>query len=889
VMDTATLQQSAPSNLPDGLNQLPQFSGSRSETQSAGLTAISPNAGNYLNLRNLGFVRSLILLDGQRVPPTSFEGTVDTNVLPQALVQRVDVVTAGASAAYGSDALTGVVNFVLDKKFTGLKGSVQGGISEYDDRKSYRVSLAGGTPVLDGRGHVLFSVEHYQADGIPDQATRPNYASQPIAFGNGTTVPFRTEYDSRITNSTFGGLILSGPLANMKFEPNGSLSRFDRGSVTPVLNLSLGGDGALLLGASLVGSLRTDQVFARASYDFTDNVTGFVQAAFGESRTRYNHIGVDSRFGNMTIFSGNAYLRPEIQAALSAGNSPSFTFSRTFLESGPKVVDILNGSFSLFAGLEGKLRGDWTWRATYAGGQSIMRAEHTRNPDNTRLAAATDAVRDASGNIVCRVTVTNPGAFPGCVPINLFGVGAPSQASLAYIYGQDSQYQARNDLHDVAFDVRGTVYELPAGPLLAAVGAEYRTQSLKMTSNADPALPLNTVGLRGFASGQGLFGNTNQGMSNGEQNVVEGFVEVQAPILRGLPLAESLDLNGAVRVTKYSTSGRVETWKVGFSYVPVSDLRIRGTLSRDIRAPTLQELFAGEQLSARTFNDVHTNSSGDITTLRSGNRDLVPEIGRTETIGVVYSPSWLSGFTASVDYYNIEIKGAITLTDVVQINQDCEDSNGTGPSCALISRPNPFSDRSLANRVRQIRLAPLNLAQIYTHGLDVDAGYRFPLSNIWSGSDSVITLRALVNYAPSYKIRQKEGLAPAQQAGLGGVANAGTGNPKFRGAFSLNYANGPLTVNLQQRYIGKIKRSLLANSVYVDNDIGAVQYTNLAVSYKFQAMGRDLEVFSNVNNLFNKAAPLVPSTTLPGIRYPTLASLYDVVGRYYTAGLRFQF
>src|SRR5258708_4700880 len=145
VMDTKTLQLSAPSNIPDGLNQLPQFSGSRSDSASSGLTAITPSAGNYLNLRNLGFVRSLILLDGQRVPPTSFEGIVDTNLLPEALVQRVDVVTAGASAAYGSDAVTGVVNFILDKHFNGLKASVQGGISQYADRNSYRTPLAGGT------------------------------------------------------------------------------------------------------------------------------------------------------------------------------------------------------------------------------------------------------------------------------------------------------------------------------------------------------------------------------------------------------------------------------------------------------------------------------------------------------------------------------------------------------------------------------------------------------------------------------------------------------------------------------------------------------------------------------------------------------------------------
>jgi outer membrane receptor protein involved in Fe transport len=644
-----------------------------------------------------------------------------------------------------------------------------------------------------------------------------------------------------------------------------------------------------LQGASLVGSLRTDQAFARFSYDFTDNITGFIQASYGENRTRYAHVGVDSRFGNLTIFSGNAFLRPDVQALMTSRNVASFGFSRTFLESGQKVVDVLNDSLSIFAGLEGKLGGDWSWRATYAGGEAIMRAEHTRNPETVRLVAATDAVRDSSGAIVCRVTITNPGLYPGCVPINMFGVGAPSAAALEYIYGQDSQYQARNDLHDVAFDIRGTAFELPAGPLMVAAGVEYRTQSLVMTTNADPAIPLNATGLRGLATGQGRFGNTNQGATDGEQNVTEGFVEVQVPVLKDLALVESLDLNAAARVTEYSTSGQVETWKLGFSYVPFSDLRVRGTISRDIRAPTLQELFAGEQLSARTFNDVHTGTSGDITTLRSGNLDLVPEVGRTDTIGVVYSPSWLSGFTGSVDYYNIEIKGAITLTDVVQINQDCEDSNGTAPACGLITRPFPFSDRTPANAARQIRLAPLNLQENYTHGLDVEAGYNFPLSNLWAESGAMITLRALVNYAPSFKIRQKEGLPPAQQAGLGGVANTNVGNPKTRANFSLNYADGPLTVNVQQRYIGEMLRSLQANIAYVDPKIPSIQYTNLAVSYKFEVAQRNFEVFGNINNLFNKEPPLVPSTTLPGIKYPSLIGVYDIIGRYYTGGIRFRF
>jgi outer membrane receptor protein involved in Fe transport len=436
----------------------------------------------------------------------------------------------------------------------------------------------------------------------------------------------------------------------------------------------------------------------------------------------------------------------------------------------------------------------------------------------------------------------------------------------------------------VAFTATGTVFNMPAGPVVGAVGAEFRTQSLTMASNADPAVPLVTTGLRGFPAGAGRFGNTNQGAADGEQDVKEVFGEVQVPLLRDLPLIQSLDFNGAFRATDYSTSGQVETWKAGFSYQPIADLRLRATQSRDIRAPTLYELFAGAALSAGTFSDIHTNTTGVATTNSSGNPDLVPEIGKTSTIGFVYQPGWFSGFTASVDYYNIEIEGAITRRSNTQINQDCEDSGGTSPACALLVRPFPFSDRSPANYLQRVNVAPLNVARTYTHGLDIDAGYRFPLANLFEVSDAVITLRALANYAPSYKQRETATAVVQQQAGVNAFNLV-----KLRTTLSVNYEDGPLSVNLQQRRIGKLVRDNRANQVFLDNEIDAVYYYNLAVSYKFDVMQRNLEAFVNVNNLLDEQPPLLPFTNQPGLIYPTNQSLYDVVGRYYTAGLRFRF
>jgi outer membrane receptor protein involved in Fe transport len=884
VVDTATLKQAAPTNIPDGLNQLPQFSGSRSQSQaSQSGTAVSPSSGNYLNLRNLGFNRSLVLLDGARVAPTSYEGIVDTNILPNALIQRVDVVTAGASATYGSDAVTGVINFILDKKFTGLKGTVQVGVSEYGDNLNYRAEIAGGAAFANDRLHTLFSYEHFKSDGIKQKSDRPLYDIQPCAIGNGTTDPYTLYFGCRQNNANPGGVVLSGPFASQYFLADGSLARYDAGPVPSQGGLQVGGSGGLVTNSTLVGSLRTEQAFARVSYDFTDTLSGFVQAAFGESRNRYVHNGADNRFGNLTIFSGNAFLSAAQQAQLTATNTASFRFGRQGYEQGGKSVDILNDSLNVFAGFEGTVFGDWDWRATYSGGSSIMRAKHTRNPYTERYFAAIDAIRSpTTGQIVCRVTVTNPGRMDDCIPLNMLGPNRASKEAIEYAFGQDSQYDARNTQHDVAATISGTAFTLPAGDVNVAAGVEWRTSSLEMRSNADPAIPLNTTGLRGLPAGIGRFGNTNQGIASGEQDVTEAFGEVLVPLLKDVPFAQSLDFNGAFRVTDYATSGQVETWKAGLSYAPITDLRIRGTVSQDIRAPSLNELFGGVRLSTSAFTDIHTGVTFSLASESGGNPGLEPEVGKTTAIGFVYQPGWFQGFTASIDYYNIEIEGAIASRSNAQLVEDCENSNGTAPSCDLVTRPFPFSNRTPANAPTRIRAVPANLASAYTHGIDFDFGYRLPLSTFFEGEEGVLTFRSLANYSPSYKTLESPTSPIQQQAGVGN-------NPKWRVTSSVNYQQGPFRLNLQQRFIGEIDRSA---TLKYDSDIAttpSIFYYNLSASYKFTVMDRDLEGFANISNLFDKDPPIVARVNEAGLTYPTNQAVYDVIGRAYTVGIRFAF
>jgi iron complex outermembrane receptor protein len=879
------LQQRAPSNIPDALNQLPQFRGSSSNSRSVTWNANSPNQGNYLNLRGLGTTRSLILLDGVRVPPTSFAGGVDINTLPQALVQRVDVVTGGASAAYGSDALVGVVNFILDKNFNGIKGSVQGGTSTYGDANSYKATLVGGMPFAGGKGHLEGSIEHYRSLPVAssDRANGTKQIQYTSAAINGITNS-TTFTGVRFAKTTFGGYINTGPLSGYEFLPGGGIQVMPLGTPTTNPTYVVGGGGAYFHDHTLISGLRTDQAFGRASYDLTPDITAHAQVSLAESRNTLNtRVQEDFAGANdgLTIFSDNAFLQPSVRTAL--GSTQSFQMSRISYDTPINYVDTLNDSVNANVGFDGHFDAfnrSWKWDLNYVYGRNYLRTG-VNEFNNRKFFAAVDAARDPSGAIVCRVTLTNPGLYPGCVPINLFGVGAPSQAAINYVSGR-SQYQAVNAMQIVAANISGDLFDLPAGAVSIAFGGEVRKQTLRETSNSDPgqAAAVDYTGIRGLPANVQQYNFTNIGIAAGVVKVKEAYAEVAIPLLKDLPLVKSLDLNLAGRVTDYSTSGRVETWKVGMSYVPFTDLRIRATVSRDITAPTLYQLFQGKQVVANLDIDLHTGASAQYTNEVSGNSKLTPEIGSMVVAGFVYSPSWLPGFTTSVDGYSLYITDAIGSTNQGQLNRDCELSGGTAPQCAFIIRPFPFSDRSIANNMQRVLNSSLNQAKVFQSGIDIESSYRMPLSNLSDSLNGTIEFRGLATIMTANRTKANASTATANNLDVGS-------NPRLSGSIEANYENGPLMLRISQRYTGESRRSV--TSIFTNyNILPNVAYTDVTANYKF-GEDRKYEGFVTVQNLFNKQPPLQADSANPGLQFPTNRAVYDVYGRYYTVGLRFRY
>jgi outer membrane receptor protein involved in Fe transport len=908
-VSTVELAKLAPESIPAGLDRLPQFSattGTNANNNQGGI----PNAGNYLNLRGLGTLENLVLVNGQRLPATSYNGAVDTNLIPQGLITQVDVVTGGASAAYGSDAVSGVVNFILDTKFDGVKGQLSGGVSDFGDDADLRADIVAGTKFAGGRGHIEVSYDHFDQPGLYN-SQRPYGNSLITEVGAGTVAnPYHPASNVHIANGAFGTLIEGGAtaascptgptsckfstwaLTNTTFTPSGAAVPFNPGTTTGFSNYNIGGDGGYTFGSTLTASQDTDQFFLRTDYDLTDHLHAFAQMSFVSSDNSYTTVADGTQLSSFQIDADNAYLPTSVSSAMVANGITSFEGSRIEADQTPKFVNTYNASYVLLAGLNGDVDG-LNWNATYSHGDSLLRSKQEGNFNQANWLAALDAVRGPNGNIVCDVTLTNPGLYPGCTPYDPFGVGAPSSSAEKYIEAT-SQYQVHNVVDDVAAQLNGQVFHLPAGPIDFAIGAEAREESLKEESNTNPADPINLTGLNAAVTPFYLeFNSTNVGPSTGSENVEEGFAEIAVPILRDLPFAERLDFNAAARYTHYSVSGGATTYKFGASYTPIHELRFRGTYSQDIRAPTLYELFAGPSATRGIVNDPLTNLSENALTFTEGNPTLKPEIAHTYTIGAIWQPAYIPGFSASVDYFHIEIDDKIVQLSSTQILGDCILSV-TAPECAYIDRPlGNQTNTSAANFPISIDSVSFNEAFSETDGIDYELNYHLPLNRFISAWTARMDFRLIGTYTPDFKVSNGPGQPIYQEAGVVGAITGSPGTdsspvPVHKFNIQSAYSDGPLQVNLQMRYIGEMVQTTVPTIHYTNEHVAAIAYFDGAVSYDWTVDGHRFTSFLNVTNMFNKAPPLVPYGQ-PGEFYPTNQELYDVVGRYYTAGVRFRF
>lgn len=865
VTSSEQLRDASPGIISEALNQLPAFKNS-SRAATAGPSGVRGNGAALLNLRGLEPQRTLVLMDGRRVVSSSAGGSPDVNLFPQDLVSRVEVVTGGASAAYGSDAVAGVVNFILDKQFEGLRIRGQAGVSTYGDGGSQLASATGGLRFADGRGHIIASTEYFRQDEILPVNDR-EWSQQGYAIiSNPDGPPSRLIAPARASNSAVGGLIVGGPLDGIQFLPGGVSAPFRKGTAVSATTM-IGGDGPVSV-LGLAAGLERWSNFARVSFDATPGLTLFAEGAYAKSTSSYD-ITPNSATGALayTIFSDNAYLPADIKARMAAAGITSFRLGRTNLDSPYIRADSTSETFRAAVGLNFEASPDFGVEGYYSHGTNDYTVLTSNDPVYRRRYASADAVRDpATGEIVCRSTLQ--GFDPGCVPTNLFGFGSPSQESIDYVLQTAHQFLTLKQ-NVASIIVRASPFSTGAGKLSLAGGFEYRKEQAEQTSDEIATTAISATGVRGLPAGVvGQVGgyqlSSNQPFT-GSYDVKEAFLEGELPILAETSGFHLLSLNGAIRYIDYSTVGGLTTWKVGAVWEPFDGLRFRGTRSRDIRAANVSELYTPPVGTQGTviYNGVSTFYLGK----RSGNPLLEPEKADTTTVGIVFRPNWLSGFAASIDYYDITLKGAIAQLTAQQTVDQC--AAGNQDVCSQVS----FLGAQLI-----INGPTLNLSQIKARGLDMEVSYTRPLAN------GRLSVRFLGSYLDKFET-QTPGSDPVDRAGDISVS----GTPRFSANLSALYATDVGEIFIQERLIGSGKvDTTYTPAIIADNTVPAVWYTDLTLRANALQGDDRLQFFVTVNNLFNKTPPIVPSIPYGGYR-ATNFSLYDVVGRYFTAGFNARF
>jgi outer membrane receptor protein involved in Fe transport len=865
VIGSAAIEQRQPATIGEMLQQIPSFAG----MDSPNTAGVNSRGGGQINpdLRGLGATRTLVLIDGRRHVPTASTGSVDLKVVPTLLVDRVEVVTGGASAAYGSDAVAGVVNIVLKDGLAGIEGSASGGISEHGDGEEHRLSLAAGTHFAGDRGSLMAGFDYAKIGGIGTQLTRdwgrrdvglitnPNFAANGLP--NFIISP---NVHSAIT--TPGGLIVSGPLRGIQFAPGGTISIYDFGQVFG--STMIGGDGAhqnenLL---ALLGTPIEDfNALASAKFDVSEHVQLFAQLSGGKSEV--GGASQESRDrGNLVIQRDNAFLPKAVRDLMTANNLRTITIGRVSNDTGKIRLDRDDTVYEAVAGVTAHF-GDWTADAYAQYGRNnydLAFGPNNRKQDEFRQAV--DAVADpASGNIVCRSTLSDPGN--GCIPVNVFGDG--SLALNPFVNGT-ARFRLVTRQSVASANLRGTPFSTWAGPVAVAAGAEYRRDSATGTSDAIS----QRVNANGSVGGWIL---GNQLPERGVVKVFETYAEAQAPLARGL------SFNGAVRRTHYSLSGTVYTWKAGGIWDVVPGVRFRATRSRDIRAPNIAELFENGGSSNTNVFDPVLGQSVQVREISAGNPDLKPEKADTLTAGAVVNPVFLPGFSASIDYYDIKIRDAIATLGAPTLAQGCFAGN------QLFCRSITFNPDGTIAFITNTRL---NLAEAATRGIDFEADYT--RSHVLGGS---LSARVLATRVTKLTFTTPAGV----QDRLGQLSNFNRtpGVPKWAGDAFLDFSRGALRLGLQARYVGAGKFSTILHegagdkNTINDNHIPAFVYLTASAAYRFYSDGRrSAELFGIVNNLTDTDPPFIPSGAAGGINESsTNGQFYDVVGRFFRAGIRF--
>jgi iron complex outermembrane receptor protein len=860
VFGEAQIEQSARQSLQMFLADQPQVRPTNLPTATFGSTTAGTAA---VDLRGLGSGRTLVLLNGRR-----FVGEGNINFVPTSLVKRLDIVTGGASAAYGSGAVAGVVNIILDDDLEGLSVGGQTSVSSRGDGEQYSLEGSFGTSFASGDGHFMVGAEYLDDRGIPPRGRLERNGTNPGGFV--TASGERTLYeDINGRTSSEGGLITSGVLAGQVFNHDGTLRPFQGPDA-----LGRGGaDASSTFDHTYLASpSKRLNAFARASYDL-GSATVWAEGSYGKVKSHYVFFH-DFSAPPVTVQATNPFLSQIIRDQLAAAGQTSFTLGRLFTDILPMTFNGDRESIEGAIGINGSLGGSWNYRAHYSHGEIDTRSALENSRLEPQFARALQAV-SSGGQIVCAVNADASTANddPACRPLNIFGQHNASQEAIDYV----TDTQATNSiqkLDSTGFEVTGSPFSLWAGDVSLAAGVEARWE--KQATTRDDRTLQGGFGLPVYTAGNDIAGKFD---------VREVFGEMVVPLLE--VDAIKAEFNGAARYSDYSTSGGIWTWKAGGTIRLFDDLLLRATRSRDIRSPSIDQLFAVDRVTFATMVDQNPPASPPpgytatpplVATHSGGNPLLTPEISKMWIVGATYSPSFLDGLRLSVDYYDIKITDALGTLGGSNLTLACR--QGQQAACDRVVRD------PATQTVTEVFSNTQNIAEFATSGIDMEVSYITRVGALLGDGTGTLTFRALGNYIR--ELVTDNGLTRLDNVGTVGDLN---GSPPFRGIFTVAYQEDVFGLNARVRHIDGGKYDKFADGLRVspggsfvpghsskitNNDIDARTYVDIGA--QIRATDK-LELSFNVTNLFDVDAPISPQAS----------AHYEVMGTYFNFGVKVDF
>lgn len=860
-------------NVENIVNELPQLVPS--------VTAASNNPGGGVStadLRGLGATRTLVLVNGRRYVAYDSSQVVDLNTIPAALLEKVKVLTGGRSATYGSDAVSGVINFVTKQDFNGVQANANYRLTGEGDGGTFNSSLLVGKNFAGGRGNITLYGDYTNRTGILQSArsytatTLTEDGAGGFTSGGSGTIPA-------------GRMSLGGK--NYKFGTDGSYSSYS--------------SPADLYNYASENYLQVPQeryMFSgQTHFEVNDHLTLYAEGQYIHNEVK-NQLAPTPFTGAVVLDTNSSFLSASTKALLKGYDTDgdgyvSTNVYRRMTEVGDRISDNKSEAYRGLVGAKGDITGNWKYDAYFSFAQTKQTELQYGNVSRKRVLQALKTTTNAAGTLVCTDTSN------GCVPLNIFGAGNISTAAAQFV--AITTRNASTITEKVASGVitNDNLFDLGAGPAGLVVGAEYRDEY--GSYNPDEALSSGDV--VGFNAGEGLAGG---------YNVKELFTEINVPILADKPFVKSLDFNGAYRYSYYSTAAKsVNTYSAGLVWAPIADFKLRGTYARAVRAPTVANLYSGQAQDYPTVSDPCTTSTAvsnaslranciatgvqasllgtaynggntQIESISGGNPALREETADTYTLGAVFQPTFAPRFSLSVDYYRVKISNYIASMSTANLVKACygDANNGWSPYnssfCSLLPRDGTGTITGAVNTL-------VNSGGLKTRGIDFEARYSVPLGFGLQEGSSRLDLRLSGTHLISFLYSPIPGLdaLTIECAGKFGI-NCGDPYAKWRLSGRATWDAAPIKLSLSWRHLSPVKDDD-DTTTYTVERIKAFDYFDLTAAID---VAKAFTWQLGMNNMFNRKPPLLGGNQQQSNTYP---STYDVYGRTFFTGVTLKF